>query len=61
MKKSIPNLPSSAKLQAPSGGSGSSIRGAMKAKPFMMSGGVPSSSAKSTVSSAGVSKKLVKK
>ncbi len=39
MKKSIPNLPASSKLQAPSGG-GPSIKGALKAKPLSMSGGV---------------------
>jgi hypothetical protein len=60
MKKSVPNLPASSKLQPPSGG-GPSIKGALKAKPLVMSGGVPSKGAKSTVAKAGVSKNLVKK
>jgi hypothetical protein len=60
MKKSIPNLPASSKLQPPSGG-GPSIKGALKAKPLAMSGGVPSKGAKSTVAKGGVSKNLVKK
>lgn len=60
MKKSVPNLPASSKLQASYGG-GPSIKGAMKAKPLVMSGGVPSKGAKSTVASGGVAKKLVKK
>lgn len=61
MKKAIPNLPASSKLQPPSGGGGPSIKGALKAKPFVMHAGVPSVSAKSTVASGGVAKKLVKK
>jgi hypothetical protein len=60
MKKSVPNLPASSKLQPPSGG-GPSIKGALKAKPLAMSGGVPSKGANSTVAKGGVSKNLVKK
>jgi hypothetical protein len=60
MKKSVPNLPASSKLQPPSGG-GPSIKGALKAKPLAMSGGVPSKSAKSVASKGGVAKSLVKK
>lgn len=48
MKKSIPNLPASSKLQPPSGG-GPSIKGALKAKPLTMSGGVASKSASSCI------------
>jgi len=59
MKKSVPNLPASSKLQPPSGG-GPSIKGALKAKPLAMSGGVPSKGAKSTVAKAGKAS-LVKK
>jgi hypothetical protein len=39
--KSTPNLPASSRMQMPSGG-GPSIKGALKAKSFGMSGGVPS-------------------
>lgn len=60
MKKSIPNLPASSKLQPPAGG-GVSIKGALKAKPLMMSGGVPSKGAKSAIKAGGVAKKLVNK
>lgn len=60
MKKSIPNLPASSKLQPPSGG-GPSIKGALKAKPLGMSKGVPSKGAKAVAKAAGVAKKLVKK
>jgi hypothetical protein len=59
MKKDIPNLPASSKLQPPSGG-GPSIKGALKAKPLAMSGGVPSKGAKSAVAKAGKAS-LVKK
>lgn len=59
MKKAIPNLPASSKLQPPSGG-GPSIKGALKAKPLAMSGGVPSKGAKSVVAKGG-KPKLVKK
>jgi hypothetical protein len=59
MKKSVPNLPASSKLQPPSGG-GPSIKGALKAKPLAMSGGVPSKGAKSAIKSSGVAKKMVK-
>jgi hypothetical protein len=59
MKKDIPNLPASSKLQPPSGG-GPSIKGALKAKPLAMSGGVPSKGAKSVVAKGG-KPKLVKK
>jgi hypothetical protein len=59
MKKSVPNLPASSKLQPPSGG-GPSIKGALKAKPLAMSGGVPSKGAKSVVAKGG-KPKLVKK
>lgn len=48
MKKSVPNLPASSKLQPPSGG-GPSIKGALKAKPLSMSGGVASKSASSCI------------
>jgi hypothetical protein len=61
MKKDIPNLPASSKLQKPSGPVGPSIKGALKSKPLAMSGGVPSKGAKSTVAKGGVSKNLVKK
>lgn len=60
MKKSVPNLPASSKLQPPSGG-GPSIKNALKAKPLAMSGGVPSKGVKGAVKAAGVAKKLVKK
>lgn len=60
MKKSVPNLPASSKLQPPAGG-GPSIKGALKAKPLAMSGGVPSKGAKSAIKSGGVAKKMVKK
>ena len=59
MKKDIPNLPASSKLQPPSGG-GPYIKGALKAKPLAMSGGVPSKGAKSAIAKAGKSS-LVKK
>lgn len=59
MKKDIPNLPASSKLQPPSGG-GPSIKGALKAKPLAMSGGVPSKGAKSAIKAGGKSS-LVKK
>jgi hypothetical protein len=59
MKKSVPNLPASSKLQPPSGG-GPSIKGALKSKPLAMSGGVPSKGAKSAVAKAGKAS-LVKK
>jgi hypothetical protein len=59
MKKDIPNLPASSKLQPPSGG-GPSIKGALKSKPLAMSGGVPSKGAKSAVAKAGKAS-LVKK
>jgi hypothetical protein len=59
MKKDIPNLPASSKLQPPSGG-GPSIKGALKAKPLAMSGGVPSKGAKSAIKAGGKAK-LVKK
>jgi len=59
MKKDIPNLPASSKLQPPSGG-GPSIKGALKAKPLAMSGGVPSKGAKSAIAKAGKAS-LVKK
>lgn len=52
MKKDIPNLPASSKLQPPSGG-GPSIKGALKAKPLAMSGGVPSKGAKSAIKAGG--------
>lgn len=61
MKKDIPNLPASSKLQPPSGPVGPSIKGALKAKPLAMSGGVPSKGAKSAIKSGGVAKKMVKK
>lgn len=48
MKKSVPNLPASSKLQPPSGG-GPSIKGALKAKPLAMSSGVASKSASSCI------------
>jgi hypothetical protein len=49
MKKSIPNLPASSKMQMPSGG-GPSIKNPLKVKPFVMSGGVP---AKGKITGAG--------
>jgi hypothetical protein len=52
MKKDIPNLPASSKLQPPSGG-GPSIKGALKSKPLVMSGGVPSKGAKSAIKAGG--------
>jgi hypothetical protein len=52
MKKDIPNLPASSKLQPPSGG-GPSIKGALKSKPLAMSGGVPSKGAKSAIKAGG--------
>lgn len=61
MKKDVPNLPASSKLQPPSGPVGPSIKGALKAKPLTMSGGVPSKGAKSAIGKGGVAKKLVKK
>lgn len=61
MKKSVPNLPASSRLQPPSGGGGPQIKNALKAKPLAMSGGVPSKGAKVAVKAAGVAKKLVKK
>ena len=60
MKKSVPNLPASSKLQPPTGG-GPSIKNALKAKPLAMAGGVPSKGAKIAVKSAGKAHKLVKK
>lgn len=48
MKKSVPNLPASSKLQPPSGG-GPSIKSALKSKPLSMSGGVASKSASSCI------------
>jgi hypothetical protein len=60
MKKDIPNLPASSKLQPPSGPVGPTIKGALKAKPLAMSGGVPSKGAKSVVAKGG-KPKLVKK
>jgi hypothetical protein len=60
MKNSIPNLPASSRLKAPSGG-GPSINGAIKCNPLQMSGGVPSKGAKSVIKSGGVSKKSGKK
>jgi hypothetical protein len=60
MKKDIPNLPASSKLQPPSGPVGPTIKGALKAKPLAMSGGVPSKGAKSAIAKAGKSS-LVKK
>jgi hypothetical protein len=59
MKKSVPNLPASSKLQPPSGG-GPQIKNALKAKALAMSGGVPSKG-KITGAGKGVAKKLVKK
>ena len=53
MKKDIPNLPASSKLQPPSGPSGPSIKGALKSKPLAMSGGVPSKGAKSAIKAGG--------
>jgi hypothetical protein len=38
MKNSTPNLPASSRMQMPSGG-GSQIKGALKAKPLVVSGG----------------------
>ena len=60
MKKDIPNLPASSKLQPPSGG-GPSIKNALKAKPLAMSGGVPSKGAKTVIGKGGVAKKLLNK
>jgi hypothetical protein len=60
MKKSVPNLPASSKLQPPSGGGGPQIKNALKAKALAMSGGVPSKG-KITGAGKGVAKKLVKK
>jgi len=60
MKKSVPNLPASSRLQPPSGG-GPQIKNALKAKALAMAGGVPSKGAKIAVKAAGVAKKLVKK
>ena len=60
MKKDIPNLPASSKLQPPSGG-GPSIKNALKAKPLAMSGGVPSKGAKTAIGKGGVAKKILKK
>ena len=45
----------------PSGPVGPSIKGALKAKPLAMSGGVPSKGAKSAIKAGGVAKKMVKK
>jgi hypothetical protein len=58
MKKSIPNLPASSKMQMPSGG-GPSIKNPLKAKPLAMSGGVPSKG-KITGAGKGTTKKLMK-
>jgi hypothetical protein len=58
MKKSVPNLPASSKLQPPSGG-GPSIKNPLKAKPLAMSGGVPSKG-KITGAGKGTTKKLMK-
>lgn len=57
--KSTPNLPASSRMKSASGG-GPSIKGALKAKPFGMSNGVPS---KGAIKGAGkgVAKKLIKK
>lgn len=57
--KSTPNLPASSRMKSSTGG-GPSIKGALKAKPFVMSKGVP---AKGPIKGAGkgVAKKLVKK
>jgi hypothetical protein len=57
--KSTPNLPASSRMKNPSGG-GPSIKGALKAKPLAMSGGVPSKGAMSAVKAGGVAKKLIK-
>jgi hypothetical protein len=59
MKKDIPNLPTSSKLQPPSGG-GPSIKNPLKSKPLAMSGGVPSKGAKSAIKAGGKAN-LVKK
>ncbi len=59
--KSTPNLPASSRMKNPSGPVAPSIKGALKAKPLAMSGGVPSKGAKIAVKAAGVAKKLVKK
>jgi hypothetical protein len=60
MKKSVPNLPASSRLQPPAGGGGPSIKNPMKAKPLTMSGGVPSKSANSAIKAGGVAS-IVKK
>jgi hypothetical protein len=57
--KSTPNLPDSSRMKNPSGG-GPSIKGALKAKPLAMSGGVPSKGAKSAIKAGGAAK-LIKK
>jgi hypothetical protein len=57
--KSTPNLPASSRMKNPSGG-GPSIKGALKAKPLAMSGGVPSKGAKSAIKAGGAAK-LIKK
>lgn len=59
--KSTPNLPASSRMQMPSGPVGPSIKGALKSKPFAMSGGVPSKGAKSAIKAGGVAKKMGKK
>ena len=61
MKKSVPNLPASSRLQPPAGGGGPSIKNPLKAKPMAMSGGVPSKGAKSAIKAGGVAKKMSKK
>jgi hypothetical protein len=57
MKKSIPNLPASSKMQMPSGG-GPSIKNPLKAKPLAMSGGVPSKG-KITGAGKGTTRKMM--
>jgi hypothetical protein len=58
--KSTPNLPASSRMKMPSGPAGPAIKGALKAKPLEMSGGVPSKGAKSAIKAGGVAS-IVKK
>jgi hypothetical protein len=56
MAKSTPNLPGSSRMQMPTGG-GPQIKNALKAKQFVMAGGVP---AKGKIGGAGASAKMTK-
>lgn len=60
MKKSVPNLPASSRLQPPAGGGGPSIKNPLQGKPMSMSSGVPSKGAKSAIKAGGKAS-LVKK